>query len=249
MELYSPCPCAKITLKVGDKMVISGVQKLTLLDFPGRTACTVFFAGCNFRCPFCHNSILVERPEEAGRIPEEEFFDFLKRRKGLLDGVAITGGEPTLNKDLPDFMAKIKEIGYAVKLDSNGTNPDMLSEIIDNNLADYIAMDIKNSKEKYAVTSGIDDRFMEKVEKSVELLMQNKTDFEFRTTIVKQFHTADDMLKISEWIKGEEKYFIQAFKNSGDLIDPTMEGVSYEEYQNFLNIVKNNVPKVSLRGI
>ena len=146
-------------------------------------------------------------------------------------------------------MAKIKELGYAVKLDSNGTNPDMLREIIDNNLADYIAMDIKNSKEKYAVTSGIDDRFMEKVEKSVELLMQNKTDFEFRTTIVKQFHTADDMLKISEWIKGEEKYFIQAFKNSGDLIDPTMEGVSYEEYQNFLNIVKNNVPKVSLRGI
>lgn len=230
-------------------MIISGVQKLTLLDFPGRTACTVFFAGCNFRCPFCHNAILVERPQEAGSVLEDDFFDFLKMRKGLLDGVAITGGEPTLNKDLPEFMAKIKELGYAVKLDSNGTNPEMLEKIISDGCVDYVAMDIKNCKEKYAQTAGIDNRFMERIEKSVDLLMQKRVDFEFRTTVVKQFHTVEDMIKLSEWIKGDEKYFIQAFKNSGDLIDPNMESIEYDDYQRFLDAIKPQLPNSSIRGL
>ncbi|MCR5457126.1 MAG: anaerobic ribonucleoside-triphosphate reductase activating protein [Clostridiales bacterium] len=230
-------------------MIISGVQKLTLLDFPGRTACTVFFAGCNFRCPFCHNAILVERPQEAGSVLEEDFFDFLKKRKGLLDGVAITGGEPTLNKDLPEFMAKIKELGYAVKLDSNGTNPEMLEKIISDGCVDYIAMDIKNCKEKYSQTAGVDNRFMERIERSVDLLMQNKVDFEFRTTVVKQFHTVEDMIKLSEWIKGDEKYFIQAFKNSGDLIDENMESIDYDDYARFLEAIKPQLPNSSIRGL
>ena len=230
-------------------LIISGVQKLTLLDYPGHTACTVFFSGCNFRCPFCHNAILVERPNETIRIPEEEFFSFLYKRKGLLDGVAITGSEPTLNKDLPEFMAKIKELGYAVKLDSNGTNPEMLKRIIDEKLVDYIAMDIKNSKEKYPVTSGVDERFMPKVEESVELLMQGKVDFEFRTTIVKEFHTIEDMVKISEWIKGDEKYFLQAFKDSGDLINPDLQGIEYSEYEKYLQAVKPLLPNSALRGV
>lgn len=230
-------------------MIISGVQKLTLLDFPGRTACTVFFAGCNFRCPFCHNAILVERPQEAGSVLEDDFFDFLKMRKGLLDGVAITGGEPTLNKDLPEFMAKIKELGYAVKLDSNGTNPEMLEKIISDGCVDYVAMDIKNCKEKYAQTAGIDNRFMERIEKSVDILMQKRVDFEFRTTVVKQFHTVEDMIKLSEWIKGDEKYFIQAFKNSGDLIDPNMESIEYDDYQRFLDAIKPQLPNSSIRGL
>jgi len=230
-------------------LIISGVQKLTLLDFPGRTACTVFFAGCNFRCPFCHNAILVERPQEAGSVLEDDFFDFLKMRKGLLDGVAITGGEPTLNKDLPEFMAKIKELGYAVKLDSNGTNPEMLEKIISDGCVDYVAMDIKNCKEKYAQTAGIDNRFMERIEKSVDILMQKRVDFEFRTTVVKQFHTVEDMIKLSEWIKGDEKYFIQAFKNSGDLIDPNMESIEYDDYQRFLDAIKPQLPNSSIRGL
>lgn len=230
-------------------MIISGVQKLTLLDFPGRTACTVFFAGCNFRCPFCHNAILVERPQEAGLVLEEDFFDFLKMRKGLLDGVAITGGEPTLNKDLPEFMAKIKELGYAVKLDSNGTNPEMLEKIISEGCVDYIAMDIKNCKEKYAQTAGIDNRFMERIEKSVNLLMKNRVDFEFRTTVVKQHHTVEDMIKLSEWIKGDEKYFIQAFKNSGDLIDANMDSIDYDDYARFLEAIKPQLPNSSIRGL
>ena len=230
-------------------MIISGVQKLTLLDFPGRTACTVFFAGCNFRCPFCHNAILVERPQEAGSVLVEDFFDFLKMRKGLLDGVAITGGEPTLNKDLPEFMAKIKELGYAVKLDSNGTNPEMLEKIISEGCVDYVAMDIKNCKEKYAQTAGIDNRFMERVERSVDLLMQNKVDFEFRTTVVKQLHTVEDMIKLSEWIKGDEKYFIQAFKNSGDLIDANMDSIDYDDYARFLEVIKPQLPNSSIRGL
>lgn len=230
-------------------MIISGVQKLTLLDFPGRTACTVFFSGCNFRCPFCHNAILVERPQEAGSVLEDDFFDFLKMRKGLLDGVAITGGEPTLNKDLPDFMAKIKELGYAVKLDSNGTNPEMLEKIISEGCVDYIAMDIKNCKEKYPLTAGTDSRFMERIEKSVDILMQKRVDFEFRTTVVKQLHTVEDMIKLSEWIKGDEKYFIQAFKNSGDLIDPDMESIDYDDYAHFLDAIKPNLPNSSVRGL
>ena len=230
-------------------MIISGVQKLTLLDFPGRTACTVFFSGCNFRCPFCHNAILVERPQEAGSVLEDDFFDFLKMRKGLLDGVAITGGEPTLNRDLPEFMAKIKELGYAVKLDSNGTNPEMLEKIISDGSVDYIAMDIKNCKEKYAETAGIDNRFMERIEKSVDLLMQKRVDFEFRTTVVKQLHTVEDMIRLSEWIKGDEKYFIQAFKNSGDLIDPNMESIEYDDYQRFLDAIKPQLPNSSIRGL
>ena len=185
-------------------MILGGLQKLTLLDFPGTVACTVFTVGCNLRCPFCHNPALVFNPPEEYRISEEEFFAFLNKRKGILDGVAITGGEPTLMPYLPDFMAEIHELGYTVKLDTNGTRPEVLRTVIARGLVDYVAMDIKNSKEKYGATVGFDQTYdLAPIEESISVLMENKVDFEFRTTVSRTFHTPDDIRIIGEWLAGQ----------------------------------------------
>ena len=197
-------------------MVISGLQKLTLLDYPGKTAAIVFTYGCNFRCPFCHNALLVtEKMQDV--IPEEEVLAFLRKRVGLLDAVCITGGEPTLQKDLKQFIIKVKDMGYAVKLDTNGTNPALLDELLSEGLLDYVAMDIKNSPEKYSLTAGADVDF-NNILKSIELIKSKAPDCEFRTTITRELHTEDDIRRIALTVGKDNKYFIQQFKDSGSLI-------------------------------
>lgn len=191
-------------------MILKGLQKTTLLDFPEKLACTVFTGGCNMRCPFCHNASLVVSPNENSDISEKEFFDFLAKRKNILDGVCITGGEPLLQKDIEAFMKKIKDMGFALKLDTNGAFPDRLKSLIDKGLVDYVAMDIKNSKEKYSMTAGIDID-ISKISESISLLLECNIPFEFRTTVVKELHSHDDLVAISEWISGAKAYFLQSF--------------------------------------
>ena len=184
-----------------NKNIFTGLQKLTLLDFPGYVACTLFTRGCNMRCPFCHNASLVVRAEEQRMYTNEEILAFLKKRQGMLDGVAITGGEPTLMPYLPEFMAEVRELGYKIKLDTNGTRPDSLRSIIERGLVDYVAMDIKNCKEKYGETVGFDSSYdLSSIEDSISILKEGKVDFEFRTTVSKTFHTPDDIQKIGEWL-------------------------------------------------
>lgn len=229
-------------------MLIKGFQKLTLLDFPGKTACTVFTGGCNFRCPFCHNAGLVTKMD-AEIIPESEVFEHLKKRQGILDGIAITGGEPLLQGDIEEFLRKVRESGFAIKLDTNGSFPEKLESIIENGLCDYVAMDIKNSKEKYPETVGINNFDISNIEKSVKILKRGKTPFEFRTTVTKNFHTIIDIENIGEWIMGAEKYYLQNFVDSGNLIDSTVEGVSKEEMKEMLEAVKKYVPTAEIRGL
>ena len=230
-------------------MVIHGLQKLTLLDYPGHTACTVFTARCNWRCPFCHNASLVLRPEEQPVIDQEEFFSFLNRRRGLLDGVAVTGGEPTLQKDLPDFLARIKEMGFETKLDTNGTRPDMLRDILDRGLADYVAMDIKAGRPNYPSATGTLRPGLEAVEESVELLRRSGWEHEFRTTVVRELHSDEDFLDIAAWLRGEERYFLQAFRDSGDLVAGNCTGCTREEMEHFLSIVLPAIPGAAIRGM
>ncbi len=230
-------------------MVIHGLQKLTLLDYPGHTACTVFTAGCNWRCPFCHNASLVLRGAEQPVIPEEEFFAFLKKRRGLLDGVAVTGGEPTLQRDLPDFLRKIRTLGFEVKLDTNGTHPDMLRAILAEGLADYVAMDIKAGRQNYSAVTGTLRPGLDAVEESVALLKSAGTPHEFRTTVVRGLHTDEDFEDIAAWLAGEERCFLQAFKDSGDLIGEGCSGFTAEEMEHFLSIVRRTVPNAALRGV
>ena len=230
-------------------MKIAGLQKLTLLDYPGKTACTVFTWGCNLRCPFCHNAGLVtEAPEEM--LTADELFAFLQKRKGLLDGVCITGGEPTLQPDLPDLIRDISDMGFAVKLDTNGTNPDILRQLCESGRISMVAMDIKNSPEKYAVTAGTERLSIDAVHQSVRYLMrQGRIPYEFRTTVVRQYHTAEDFVSIGKWIRGAEAYYLQNFQNSGRLIDNTVTGCTPAEMRSFLETVRRDVPNAALRGI
>ncbi len=228
-------------------MDINGIQKLTLLDYPGHCACTVFLAGCNLRCPFCHNSSLVlEKPEVL--MTEEKFFSFLSTRGGLLDGVCVTGGEPLLRGDIIPFLLKIKEAGFKVKLDTNGFFPAKLKEILDSGLADYVAMDIKNSLPLYSLTCGA-DADTKKVRASIALLRTCGTDHEFRTTCVKGYHTEESVSELASLIEGEEKYFLQNFVDSGALIDPTCQGFSKEEMNLLLQAARKFVPNAQLRGV
>lgn len=230
-------------------MQFSGFQKLTLLDFPEKTACTLFTAGCNFRCPFCHNAALVTHIDNSITYSEDDILSYLKKRTGVLDGVCITGGEPLMHKELPDFIQKVKALGFLVKLDTNGSCPDRLAELIDSGDIDYVAMDIKNCKEKYLLTADCSEQDLKNVEKSVELLMQKKIDFEFRTTIVKEYHTADDVKKIAEWIVGCDKYFLQNFIDSGDIIKNNLSAVSPETLEFMRSCAQDIIPNVKIRGI
>ena len=233
-----------------EQIVITGLQKLTLLDFPGKVACTLFTKGCNMRCPFCHNASLVVRSNEQKPYDNGELLEFLKKRYGLLDGVAITGGEPTLWQGLYDFIAEVKKIGYEVKLDTNGTRPDVLKKIVNDGLVDYVAMDIKNCREKYGVTVGFDEDYdLSPIDESIEFLMSNKVDFEFRTTVTREYHTAEDIAKIGEWIRGDEKYFLQQFKDSGDIIGDGLSEYSKDEMISLLDQIRQFVPNAQLRGL
>ncbi len=229
-------------------MHIKGLQKLSLLDYAGHVACTVFTGGCNFRCPFCHNASLVVSVSDAPDMSEDEFFSFLKKRVGILDGVCVSGGEPTLMPDILDFLVKIKDIGYDVKLDTNGSRPDVLREAIERGLVDYVAMDIKNSKEKYALTVGLEQFDLAPVCESVKILLEDKVGFEFRTTVVPDYHTEDDIRSICKWICGAEKYFIQPFKDSGDILGGLTETFSDAQLEKFLAAAKDIIPNAQIRG-
>lgn len=198
---------------------IKGLQKTSLVDFPPYVSCTVFISGCNFRCGFCHNSSLVNDSKELKEITEDEIFKFLEKRKHVLDGVCITGGEPTLYKNLGNFIKKIKDKGYKVKLDTNGTNPKLLKELIDKKLLDYIAMDIKSSKEKYSKAAGVNVN-LEEIERSIEIIKNSGVDYEFRTTVIPEFFTEKDALSIGKWMKGSKKYALQQFVITEATLDP-----------------------------
>lgn len=230
-------------------MKIMGLQKSTLLDYPGKVACTVFTGGCNFLCPFCHNGELITLPAEERGLPREELAAFLKKRKGILDGVCISGGEPLIHQELPDLLREIKDLGYLVKLDTNGSFPDRLRKLAGEGLLDYVAMDIKNSKRKYALTTGLEAFSIEPVEESVRFLMEGKLPFEFRTTVVRQLHTKEDMLEIGDWIRGKEPYFLQAFERSSNVPDSGLTAYDKEEMQELADILKGKLPNVELRGI
>ena len=230
-------------------MRIDGLQKMTLLDFPGKVACTVFTGGCNFRCPFCHNALLVTELPENPDYTADEVLDFLKKRSGLLDGVAITGGEPLMNPDIPDFIKEIRKLGYQVKLDTNGSYPDRLESIVSDGLVEYVAMDIKNCKEKYAETIGLKEYDLSKIEKSVDFLKSGTVDYEFRTTVVREFHTVDDIRKAAQWISGAKRYFLQNFVDSGNLIDESVSGVDKETMLRMRSAAADFVPTAEIRGI
>ena len=227
-------------------MIIKGIQKLTLLDFPGRVACTIFTAGCNFRCPFCHNASLVVK-SDGEQIPKEEILDFLEKRRGRLSGVCISGGEPTLQPDLIPFIRRVREMGYAVKLDTNGYRPDVLSELIAQGLVDYIAMDIKTSRERYSVVAGIDID-VSKIEESAALIMQSGIDYEFRTTVVRELHSEVDFTNIGNWLSGAEKYFLQGFIDSGDCISGGLNGYDKNGLEELLKLLNVKIPSAKIRG-
>lgn len=231
-------------------MKISGLQKLTLLDYPGKLACTIFTTGCNFRCPFCQNASLVLPEAESDHMDEEEVLSFLKKREGVLDGVCITGGEPCLQSDLEDFIKKVRSFGFSVKLDTNGSFPEKLSSLLEKGLLDYVAMDIKTSKEKYLEVSGVkNEKMLENVIKSVEILKNSSVPHEFRTTTAKELQTEEDFRKIGEWLKGEKKYFIQQYVSSGDLVGEEKTPYEKEDLEKFANLVRNFVENVEIRGI
>ena len=230
-------------------MNIQGLQKLTLLDFPGKVACTVFTGGCNFRCPFCHNASLVTDCSSTASVTEDELLSFLKKRQGILDGVCITGGEPLLNRDIPEFIKKIRALGFAVKLDTNGSFPELLEKLISDDLVDYVAMDIKNSKEKYGITIGKPDFDTSPICRSVEILKQGSVDYEFRTTVTEQFHSVEDFEAIGEWLSGCSKYYLQNFVDSGNLIDPSIRGCDKNAMKSMLSAVKKYIPAAELRGL
>ena len=229
-------------------MKIEALQKLTLLDFPGKMAATVFTYGCNLRCPFCHNALLVTEESEGG-IESDEVLDFLSKRKGMLEGVCVTGGEPLLQPDIEDFLRAIKEMGFSVKLDTNGTFPKKLKDLVRKNLVDYVAMDIKNCREKYALTSGKVAMDLTSIDESIRFLLSGEVEAEFRTTVVKNFHSEEDLLKITDWISGCDRYFLQQFVDSGNLINSTLEGYSDDELTAIYKQVKRKLPVTKLRGI
>ena len=230
-------------------MKIYGIQKLTLLDFPGKTACTLFTGGCNFRCPFCHNAPLVTAltAGEEG-ITEEEVFSYLRRRKGVLDGVCITGGEPLMQPETEFFIKRIKALGYLVKLDTNGSFPQRLEQLVRKDLADYVAMDIKNCPQHYGETAGIENFDISPIQKSIDFLKEGHVDYEFRTTLVRQFHTAEKMAELAAWIQGDSKYYLQNFKDSGHVIASGLSGFTGEELRQLLAAVKQCLPRAEVRG-
>ncbi len=229
-------------------MQIHGLQKMTLLDFPGHVACTVFLSGCDWRCPFCHNYELA-----VGEVPpimsSEDFLSFLRTRRGLLDGVAITGGEPCLRKDLPDLMRSIRSEGFAVKLDTNGFHPQMLKRVLAEGLADYVAMDIKNSPDKYALTVGLHTLDLAPVCESVSLLKESGTDYEFRTTVVDELHTPDDIRAIGEWLRGARRCFLQAFHDRDSVPFADFHAPKPETMHLYASILREFVPETQLRGV
>ena len=229
-------------------MKICGLQKTTLLDFPGHVAATIFTGGCNFRCPFCHNSDLLGS-DVPPAFSEEEVLSFLSKRAGILEGVAITGGEPTLQPDLEDFIRQIRSLGLQIKLDTNGYKPEILKDLCEKQLVDYVAMDIKTCKERYSLVAGIPSIHIEAIEESMHYLMASKIPFEFRTTVVKELHSAEDFEKIGPWISGCPNYYLQNFVDSGNVLKGGFSGCTKDELLSNLRIAAPYVGHAELRGI
>lgn len=230
-------------------MKICGYQKTTLLDYPGHVAATIFTGGCNFRCPFCHNADLLLHPEASMLISEEEIFSFLKKRRKVLTGVCITGGEPTLQPDLPEFISKIRHLGYKVKLDTNGYRPEVLSVLLQDDLLDYIAMDIKSGFQHYARVSGIPKLKTDLIKESVSLIESSGIPYEFRTTVVKELHEEADFYEISHMLSPKSPYYIQSFKDSGNILTSGLSSCDTAVLKHYLSIVLKRLPNASLRGI
>ena len=230
---------------------IGGLQKLTLLDYPGNLASTIFTCGCSFKCPYCHNKDLVFVPENYSYIDTEEVLAYLEKRRKVLDGICITGGEPLLQEGLIPFIEKIKNLGYKVKLDTNGNEPERLKEIIETGLIDYVAMDIKNSKEKYCKTVGLNEQVFDikKIEESVSYLLENHVDYEFRTTVVKEFHNKEDLIEIAHWIQGAKHYYLQQYVDSEKVIEKGWSAYTSSEMKELCALIQEYIPNVSLRGV
>lgn len=237
-------------------MKISGLQKMTLLDYPGKVACTVFFDGCNFRCPFCHNSELLEN-EAPALMDDQELLKFLKKRKGILDAVCISGGEPTLQpeSELEALLRGIKELDYSVKLDTNGFRPDILKNLVQKGLVDYVAMDIKSSPERYAVTAGLPTIALEPLEESIQFLLQKNVDYEFRTTAIEEFHDDDTFHAIGKWLQNlapdtkAAQFFIQPFTDRDTVLYSNLHAPSEESLQKWASILSEYSDFVKIRGI
>lgn len=237
----------------GNSVLILGLNKTTLLDYPGQVAASLFTGGCCFRCPYCHNRDIVLQSSSLIPLSTEALFAFLKKRRNVLTGICITGGEPTLHPDLPDLIRAIKELGYLVKLDTNGTNPQMLHNLIHAGLIDYCAMDIKNAREKYAVTAGLgtDDAQVDltMIDKSIQILMQRRIPWEFRTTVVRELHDKPDILAIAQWIAGADAYFLQSYMDSAGVLCNGYHAHSAETLQEYAALCRQFIPNTSLRGI
>ena len=229
-------------------MQIHGFNKTTLLDYPGLVAATIFTGACNFRCPYCHNAELVLNPSSQPIIPEEEILAHLKKRRGITRGVCITGGEPTLQKDLKDFIKRLKELELKVKLDSNGYKPEVLKDLVKEGLLDYVAMDVKAPLDEYDIIAGV-KLDSSKLKESIDFLIEGHVPYEFRTTVVKDFHTRESFEKMAELIKGADRYFLQGYVDSDKVIAPGLSAYTYEEMQEFLPIFEGKVKLVEIRGV
>ena len=230
-------------------MNICGLQKLSMVDYPGKLAATVFTGGCNLRCPFCHNALLVTRLNESPRLDTDEVLAFLRSRRSLLDAVVLSGGEPLLQPGASDFLATVKDMGYLVKLDTNGCYPDALEEILSKKFVDYVAMDIKYSRVKYSLTVGVPNFDLAPIDESIRLIRESGIDYEFRTTAVRQFHTAADFTAIGRWLHGSKNYYIQNFNDSGNLIGSGMSGFSEEELRSFAGSLTGDFEFIGIRGL
>ncbi len=232
-------------------MNIAGLQKLTTKDFPGILACIVFTKGCNLKCPYCQNSELIPLvgPVTENSLTSEDVIEFLKQRKNVLDGIVITGGEPLLQVDIKDFLKSVKEVGYKIKLDTNGTTPSLLKELIDSSLIDYVAMDIKNDFEGFGKTCGVNNINTNNIVQSIEILKASPIDYEFRTTIVKEFHNQDSILNICKMIGKEPKYFLQNFEDSSNVMNHDLHGFTTEELQEIQKHFEREYSNLKVRGL
>ena len=230
-------------------MKICGLNKTTLLDYPGKVAATIFLGGCNFRCPFCHNGGLVLDPGAEPEMGREEILAFLKKRQGILEGVCVTGGEPTLASELPGFLEEIKALGYQVKLDTNGSRPEMVRVLLEEKLADCVAMDIKSSPENYGKVTGIRQMHMDEIMESVELIRKKAPAYEFRTTVVRELHDAEDFRKIGKWLAGADAYYLQAYQDSDQVIRSGFSSYTRKELEKFCDILRVTIPGVQIRGV
>jgi pyruvate formate lyase activating enzyme len=230
-------------------MRICGLNRTTLLDYPGRVACTIFVGGCNYRCPFCQNGGLVMDAANQPVISEEEVLSFLRKRQGILEGVCVTGGEPTLQKDLPGFLEKIRMLGYDVKLDTNGTRPEVVKSLAKEGLITKVAMDIKTAPDQYTRLAGIEDPCLKEVMETAGFLLHGDLDYEFRTTVIRELHSEQDFEAIGEWLAGAKEYYLQEFRDSDQVLVQGLHGCSLETMERYRDILRKTMSEVGIRGI